>query len=54
MLLAYCPFEFLALCVAAVHGLFYKVSFQDRVPIYFLLGESGYGAPTGQKLMSYW
>ena len=45
--------EVLVLCEAAVHGLFYEVSFQDGAPIYFLLWGSGYGVPAGQRLMSY-
>ena len=45
--------EFLVLCVAAVHNLFYEASFQDGVPIYLLLGDPGYGVPAGQRLMSY-
>ena len=47
------PIEFLVLCVAAVRGLSYGVSFQDGVPIYFLLGGLGYGVPASQRLMSY-
>ena len=37
--------------VAVVHDQFFEVSSQDGVPIYFLLGGLGYGAPTGQRLM---
>ena len=46
------PVEFLVLCVAAIHGLFYGVSFQDGAPIYLLLGGPGYSVPAGQRLMS--